>query len=467
MTVQLTEEKKEELSSVIEKVMRDTQARGMSVSLIKKDGTKLYQRFFGYRDEKKKTEIDEDTIFGIASITKSFTALSIMQMQEKRLLTLEDAFGRYIRYFSNHDRPFVRLRHLLSHSGGYYPLPRILLSEVASEFDLEDSPENDFVTNPILAEDGARRIAERLDHQTEFIGDPGEYMSYSNDGFCLLSDIIRRKAQEESYEEYVQNHILKPLHMTRSGCSFVKAAGDANVATLYSLEKGEWRADLDFYNDAFVLNGGGNMKSTTGDMLSYLRMYLNGGLSQDGIRIALESSVREMEHPRAAVSPEISCGYGLMQKLLKGYRIIEHGGSLPGVSSHLAYSHDLGIGILILCNTMEIPVNYLSDCAFRAFLGEQTEEEAPPPRELSWSKEDLLARCGEYISGEGDSFVISEKQGIPEMEVNGEETEMIPVAADRGIVRKKYMDINLEFLHDEARGTYAARYGSRIFPKKR
>ena len=69
--------------------------------------------------------------------------------------------------------------------------------------------------------------------------------------------------------------------MERSNISFLRNSLDENAATLYTLEDGTWRADHDYENDAFVLHGGGALKSTLGDMLKYVSMYLNEGKSQD------------------------------------------------------------------------------------------------------------------------------------------------------------------------------------------
>lgn len=107
-------------------------------------------------------------------------------------------------------------------------------------------------------------------------------MSYCNDGFGLLSDIVRRHSGYGSFAEYLDKKILKPIGMDRSNISFIRNSQDENAAILYSLENGTWRADRDYQNDAFVLHGGGGMKSTLGDMLKYAVMYLNEGVAGNG-----------------------------------------------------------------------------------------------------------------------------------------------------------------------------------------
>lgn len=82
----------------------------------------------------------------------------------------------------------MRLSHLMSHSGGYFPLPRIVVDKTAQEMGIKDSLEEELVDREDFAEEGIRRVAGRLDSQTHFTGRPGQRMSYCNDGsaFCPI-----------------------------------------------------------------------------------------------------------------------------------------------------------------------------------------------------------------------------------------------------------------------------------------
>ena len=102
-------------------------------------------------------------------------------------------------------------------------------------------------------------MAGRLDAQTRFTGRPGQRMSYCNDGFGLLSDIVRRHSGYGSFAEYLDKKILKPIGMDRSNISFIRNSQDENAAILYSLENGTWRADRDYQTTlSFTWSGGMN-----------------------------------------------------------------------------------------------------------------------------------------------------------------------------------------------------------------
>ena len=266
--------RKEEFEDYIRKIMETYRAVGLAVTIVSPEKTK-YRHFFGWRDVEKQLPIDENTLFGLASITKSFTCLAIMQLHEKRKININDPISRYIPEYRGLGQNTARVYHLMSHSAGFFPQKRLCAVDVAREMGLMDR--GDLAYSVPLAEEGIRRVAGNLDRQERYIAGPGEFLSYSNDSYGLLSDIVRRYGGESSYAEYVKKNILEPLGMERSGCDFLRPAADENTSLLYRFEDGNRTGDRDFYNNAFVLMGGGSRKSHVAEMEKYLRMYLLSG----------------------------------------------------------------------------------------------------------------------------------------------------------------------------------------------
>ena len=463
---EMTDAKKAKLEQRIQEIMNDADARGLAAAVIDSKGNTLYQNFFGYKDAEQKTLIDEDTLFGLASVTKSFTALSIMQMAREGIISLDDPVSKYVPEFTNKNQTEpVRIWHLLCHSGGFFPLPRIIVPELVKSMGIEDTLEDEIIYNKAFADEAVRLVAERLDEQTDLIGRPGELMSYCNDGYGLLSDIIRRYSDCDSFAEYLEKHILGPLDMTRSNISFIRSTLDDNVETLYTLEDGKWRIDKDFQNDAFVLNGGGAMKSTLADLKKYMAMYLNEGRGLNGAEIADGYTVHEMCKPRQYERPGVWYGYGLETKLVGDMSVHQHGGSLPGVSSNIAFSEDADIAVIVLCNTMDVPVSVISDMIFRTMTGLPLESERPEHVPYDWNEDFKKKIIGTYASGEGDTIKLFLDNGNVKMTVNDNPTELRPIYPKKGLVRKTYSDMYLQFIETPERGIYAARYGTRIFPK--
>lgn len=462
----ITAENAQKFETLVEGIMAGQGAAGVAVAIVDKVGHVQYERYFGYRDEEKKLPIDDQTVFGLASITKSFTSLAIMQLAEQGIINLEDAISKYVPAFTNKSQAApVKIWHLLCHSGGFFPLPRILADDVAAKMGL-GLEEGDWAYHAGLAEEGVKQVASRLNEQTNLIGLPGEYMSYCNDGYGVLSDIIKNFGNQSSFADYLQKHIAEPLGMERSFCDFIRPSQDDNAAILYTSENGVRRATRNYRDDAFVLNGGGAMKSTVSDMLKYIGMYLNQGKGLNGTRIASRYSIREMCKPRQYYRPGQWYGYGLCRKSMEEIEIIEHGGSLPGVSSNMSWSDEAEAGVVVLCNTMDVSVGVIADGAMRMYQGKDPVVPRTKYPEYTWSKGFIESISGDYVMGEGNRFTLGlSPEGKLAMTFNGSDQEVCPINPGLAIIRGKYSDGFVQIMQDEKRGIWGARCGSRIYPK--
>nr|WP_078015533.1 serine hydrolase domain-containing protein [Pyramidobacter sp. C12-8] len=314
-----------------------------------------------------------------------------------------------------------------------------------------------------VAQAAVEQVARGLDAPAPRLGRPGEYMSYCNDGYGILSDIVRRCGGEGSYARYVERRILGPLGMGRSTCEFLRPSEDADTSLLYSDDLGVSEGDRDFYRSAFVLNGGGAMKSTLADLKKYLRMYLNGGRGEAGAIVA-ERSVRDMVSPRVAAKHHQFYGYGLSVGFMRDLTVYRHGGSLPGVSSHIAWSPELDRGVIVLCNTQNVPVSLIADALLRIAAGWE-----PPPEDLwtdcPWEPEVIEAACGHYRSGEGAKVTI-EKDGRGISVLNdGKPMSVRMVRGRMALLRSGFAVSELRPCFNENGAVWALRLNDRIVPK--
>ena len=454
--------------SLIRSVMKDYDAKGLAACIIDHDGNTQYEIFRGYRNEETKEEMNGDTIFGLASVTKSFTALAVMCLAEAGIISLDAPLSEYIPEFTNRNTDPVLVKHLLYHAGGFVPQSRIVVDQVAESLGLREETDGDLAYNLKLAEEGARLVAERLDSLSltnrGLHGKPGEYMSYCNDGFGLLSEIIRRYGGYPSYAEYLNEEILKPLGMTRSFCDFVRPAQDENASVLYEKKDGVMHAHRNYHDNAFVLNGGGAMKSTLNDLKKYLCMYLNEGKSEND-RLLSASGIREMIRGRIPYTNHSMYCYGLYSSLLDGMEVIGHGGSLPGVSSNIAFTYDNDCAVIVLCNTSGVPVSVISDALMRMYAGI-----APViPRtvhEQDWPEELRRAAAGAYASGEGTAFeIIAKENGKLHVKDENGEKQLVMTGMKTAVVRNLYSDTELKPVFDRSDHLIGMMYGSRIIPR--
>ncbi len=447
------------LEERIRAVMQEYRAAGMAVSLINGEGETLYEEMFGTKDPSTGAPVSGDTLFGLASVTKSFTALCIMRMMQDGLLSTDDPVSAYLPEFDDRGGR-IRIRHLLTHSAGFLPLHRTTIGEVAGEYGL--SLQEDPAYSVELAEKGAETVIRRMNAFTEFIGEPGEYCSYCNDGYGLLSEIIRRHGECRTYPEYLNRHVLEPLGMTRSTCEFLAPAEDPDAAVLCRTVNGIRTEDRDYTDNAFALHGGGALKSTLNDMKKYLRMYLN-----DGAGIVFPHLIHTMCTPRVSFTGDSYYGYGLYMENTDHQLRVKHSGSLPGVSSAIAFSPDTGTGAVILCNTSDVPVSGIADALLDISCGRIPFAEKTYT-EISWSDETVRDACGSYHTDEEDEedIILAEENGKPVL-ISGN-TRRTPVMTGRyrAVLPSPYSTGTLELIHRNGVIT-AMKYGSRILKKSR
>ncbi|MEG0377516.1 MAG: serine hydrolase domain-containing protein [Eubacterium sp.] len=452
----------------VEECMKDYQAVGMAVAVVNAQGETKYEHFFGNRDKETQKVIDGETIFGLASLTKSFTCLAILKMQEDGLLNIEDPVSDYIKEFKgmNQGKP-VCIKHLMRHSGGYFPQSRIVVDTVAEELGLDETVVGDLAYNAQLAQEGCKRVAERLDAQEAFIGRPGDYFSYCNDGYGLLSDIIYHHGGAASYADYLLEYLLKPLGMERSFCDFVRPLKDENRAELYEVKAEELVKAENYRDNAFVLNGGGAMKSTLNDLKKYVSMYLNDGVGPNGKVIVKKETIADMTQSHQEYTYVSNYGYGLCIKNLEGVSTAGHGGSLPGVSSHLLWSHADGVGVIILCNTSDVPVGGIAEAALNLGLGKPAKSQRFHFENKLWSKQLTEAACGVYASGEGTKIELYTNKEGALMLKNGEKDYPVTMLEPyHGMIADDYSDTFIQMIENKKGLIFAVRYGSRILPKQ-
>ena len=385
-------------------IMQTYGASGMAVAIVNRDRP-LQELFFGFRDREQKLPIDRDTLFGLASVTKSFTCLAILYLAQQGRIDLDAPVSRYIPDFQNaHRRQPVLVRHLMSHTGSFWPVARKTVEPLARKMGLWNTG-IDLAYSVPFSQEALREVCAGLDAQDPPLGEPGEYFSYSNDSFGLLSDIIRTQGGEDTYAAYLDRHLLQPLGMERSGCGFLKPAADPNAAVLYERRDGKLLTTRDFHDNAFVMMGGGAMKSTLRDMERYLQLFLRGG-----VPLLSAESFAQMTGCYASYRPGVGYGFGLSVSHLAGVPVFGHGGSLTGVSSAICFCPEAGFGVVVLCNTSGVPATSVAEAAMRWCLGQSPRPEDPVPGK-PWSKEAQQKACGRYVCAEDSQLEICMEQG--------------------------------------------------------
>ncbi|MFA1643529.1 serine hydrolase domain-containing protein [Chryseomicrobium imtechense] len=395
---------------------------------IAQDGELVYGKGFGYRNIEKEKPVTMETIYGIASVTKSFTCVAIMQLQEQGKLNVHDPVVKYLPEFKTptDKTDQMTIHHFMTHSAGLPPLPSLVYANKRS-FDSDPSV-NDYPGLKLKEEEeqGPIDTFEELmefigKQQFELLGDPGNEFSYSNDSYALLGAIIAR-VSEQSYEDFVKEHILEPAGMNHSGFLIEEFGDYDNITSLYAIQKGENSEEVyeaPVWWDSPSMRAAGYLKSTVEDMLKYAEIFRNNGKVGDN-QILSEESVKEMIKPHIECSPGRYYGYGLMiTPDYYGGTLVEHGGNLKAIASQLSVIPERGVSAMILTNLAAVPASTIMARALNVYEGREFDASPVEFDDYTHTAEELAEFVGEYVSNEGMKLTVDLKQDSLEFSVPG------------------------------------------------
>ncbi len=419
------------LTDLVEAALAGSGAPGLGLSVFTPSEVML-ERGFGLRDREARLPVTPDTIFGVASVTKSFTALTALTLQERGLLGLRDEARRYFdfgRLWSEGKAPSVE--HFLSHTSGLPPTPTMTWLRYASQVDdpvaagpaLDEAKLTlvpgvmgmaplpvgalDLATVDAAAaalESSAARerlaalsagvadfagLADWLGENAAPLAAPGELYSYSNDAFCLVGGIIEQVAGAP-FAEAVGREVLSPLKMHRSRFDSGGVLADPDHSTLYTKDAAGTVRRSPEWQTTGAMQGGGMLKSTLADLRAYVRHLMQGG-----------SKVRAMTEPRVSSAPGAAYGLGLaVNEDHHGLRVVKHSGSLKGVSSAIGFVPALGVGVVVLCNLDGVAAEQLLMRVINACAGLPLNAAPYDPEPIASGAEVTEPFLGEYLSGE-------------------------------------------------------------------
>jgi CubicO group peptidase (beta-lactamase class C family) len=336
-----------ETDRVFARFRADRAAPGLVYGIVI-DGRLAHVRSYGVRHLASKEPVTPGTVFRIASMTKSFTALSVLRLRDEGKLSLEDPVSKWIPEFERMPMPTadagpIRVRHLLTHSAGFP----------------EDNPWGD------------QQLGAGEDTLTDWIGKgipfstaPGTAYEYSNYGFALAGRIVQR-ASGMPYREYLVKEILAPLGMKASTLEPSAVPESVRAQGYRRLPDGKRVDEPSLPHGSFGAMGG--LLTSANDLARYVAFMLAAFPPRDGedSEPVRRSSVREMQQmwrhsdlsatgatPEAPLAISTS-GYGYGLRVWRDCRfahIVGHGGGLPGFGSYMMWLPEYGVGMFAMAN---------------------------------------------------------------------------------------------------------------------
>lgn len=375
------------LDAFVAEVQKDWPVPGLAVVIVK-DGETVLAKGYGVRELGGSEPVDENTLFAIASNTKAFTVAALAMLVEEGKLSWDDRVQDHLPYFRLYD-PYVsaemRIRDLLSHRSGLGTYSGDLLWY------------------------GTGYSAEEVVRRTRFVPQAGPFRAsygYSNLMFIAAGEVVA-SVSGMTWQDFVEEKILRPLGMDRTVTSTLDLAGMENVATPHK-NRTDGVFPVEWYNwDAMAAAGG--IISSVSEMSRWMRLRLNHG-EADGFRLFSERSSWEMwtVHNPLAVSsgarrsqPSTHLrGYGMGWSLndYQGRLIASHGGGYDGMFSRVVLVPEEKLGIAVLTNSMTSVSTAIANTILDAYLGAEEKDWSGPMLE-SWQggRERFEGRQGSFL----------------------------------------------------------------------
>jgi len=306
-----------DVEAFLDRAVQRAAAPGLAYALLENGDLQLGQR--GERVAGSSLPVTEDTPFALGSISKSFTALAIMQQVEAGRVELDRGIGEYLDVFHGQPAGAITIRQLLSHTSGYSTLQGNLSHT-------DRAGETDGLANRV------RRLAAAAPAR-----EAGSQWQYSNANYLILGVLIETVSGLE-FGDYVETRILQPLGMDDS---FV-ADGEAHEAM--AIGHTPWFGGRRPVSDRRTVRGmapAGGVMASAADMARYLAMMMNG---EDDLISAAHKAM--MMRPASAASPHYGFGWFLDAEADAAY----HTGLSPGVETIAVLSRSEPRGGVVLVN---------------------------------------------------------------------------------------------------------------------
>ena len=343
-----------EFKAYLQKRMESTRTPSISIAISRK-GRICYEESFGWANREKKIVATPHTIYSIASVSKPMTATAMMILVERGLIDLNESVNSYLRDTGlspcNGNAADATIARLLHHTAG---LPTIW------NFYFDGGQ----IKRP--------SISESIKKYAIITSPPGTVYEYSNLGYGIAEYIIEL-VSGTSFKHFLKSEVFEPLGMHRSFVITNKAEYDSTAARYL-----ENKNRSPFYET--MSRGGGGICTSVHDLLLFGMFHLKDHLP-DQKRIISDSTIDLMQSSVDPGVPDSPYKLGWDVKEMLGYRVVSHGGGMPGVSSVLMLVPAEDVAIAILCNGTYLDLYEIGRLILRLMLPKKENRESSSDKE--------------------------------------------------------------------------------------
>ena len=397
-----------------------TDGPGCAVA-VARDGRLLHQNGYGMANLETGTPITPASVFHLASVSKQFTAASILMLSREGKLSLDDDIRKHLPELPDYGQR-ITIRHLLNHTSG-----------LRDQWDLLAMARGRFEEDRITEAD----VLEMVTRQKSLNFTPGAEYLYSNTGYTLAGIIVRR-VSGKSLRDFAEERFFRALGMTQTQFQDDFTRVITNRAAGYARRvDGRWHVSLPNY-DTY---GATSLFSTVGDLLKWQANMVKPVVGDSGFF----AEMRQL--PTLTNGDTSAYGLGLVAERYRGVPNIGHGGADAGYRTWLGRYPEQGLDLVVLCNAASSNPSALArsvaDVFLPASLAASTTQAMPARvavapevlRSLSGMYRNVRSGAVNYIGLRGDTLIAGRTAG----------TALVPVAERRFRVGQQG---ELEFLPD-------------------
>jgi CubicO group peptidase (beta-lactamase class C family) len=366
--------------------------------IIASNGEIVHEAGYGLANVEHGIAVTPDTVFRIGSITKQFTAASIMLLEQRGLLSVDDPIDKYLPDYPTHGH-VITIEHLLTHTSG-----------IRSYTDIPG-----YMGNPVRADLTTAELIDVFDNEPMDFA-PGDQWRYNNSGYVLLGAIIET-VSGQSYETFIADNIATPLNLAHTYYGGPKII--PHRAAGYEVD-----GDDNIVNAAYLSmtqpHAAGSLLSTTGDLFAWHKALTGGEFVHDD---SYERMTRAVSLNDGSSDPY---GYGLGLLELRGRKMIAHGGGINGFSCYVLWLPQEDVYVAVLTNSAGLrprPMTVAKTIA-AMFIGDPY----PARKAVELSENELRGLVGSYAGENFPSIDIRRAGDGLEMDIGGFMT--LPVLAE-------------------------------------
>lgn len=330
-----------ELDELVEQVMSTFEVPGIAVAVVK-DGAVIHSKGYGVSSLKSAKEVDEHTLFGIASNSKAFTAAALGILVDEGRLDWDDKVIDHIPEFQLYNSYVTEeftIRDLLTHRSGLgLGAGDLMIFPDASNFTISELIHNLRYLKPVSG------------FRTKY--------DYDNLLYIVAGEVVAR-VSGNSWEEFVETRILQPLDMNRTAANYSRIQDRSNIIDAHAVIDDQL-VEVDRY-DLELTSAAGGLYSSVNDLSKWLIMLMNDGqyAKGEGEPLLSRSVIREKWTPQTIIpfrgsnsfnTHFTSYGLGWFLSDVSGHLQASHTGGLPGMVSQVTMLPELKLGIIVLTN---------------------------------------------------------------------------------------------------------------------